>query len=486
MSLFKKNSNKKELIIEPGVFNKSNYPKEYKDEKFYFYEYCRPDGERIEKEEPICILQVGEQKVLNTVGMKESAPREGYLEQTLKKGNPIYENTIFYRLHNEGCYYAENSTLKKEYKHYFKSNKKKCSLDNWLVNDGQKVVVGDKIYKYDNSTRIEQFHHAEKEGYIHIVGGTSIYDIKENELLYYIRETDEKRIEERYENKAHVIEDEFEGKKTITWEKVSSIWRSGYRKEINLTYGIASKSDDKLINITFAFNYLSDGDYIVFHFSPKQIRPKLSDRILFLFENGEKIEFEINNKLITIKNLKEEKVLEFKSKITHSELKLFQNQNFKKWKIDLRNEGREILGGNIGSIENYKTKENLITVIRKFANDYVDTVKKEIADYTPIKNRSVDKIDNSTSLEICYVYLMHDTSNGFYKIGISNKPKYREKTLQSEKPTIELITAKKFPVRKIAESIEKSLHQVYSEKRLRGEWFELNKNDIENITESLK
>jgi len=58
--------------------------------------------------------------------------------------------------------------------------------------------------------------------------------------------------------------------------------------------------------------------------------------------------------------------------------------------------------------------------------------------------------------------------------------------LQSEKPAIELIASKKFPVRKIAESFEKSLHNVYDDKRLRGEWFELDENDVKNIIESLK
>jgi len=89
-------------------------------------------------------------------------------------------------------------------------------------------------------------------------------------------------------------------------------------------------------------------------------------------------------------------------------------------------------------------------------------------------------------VDFCFVYLMHDTSNGYYKIGISNKPNYREKTLQSEKPTIEMIISKKFPIRKIAESFEKSLHDVYSEKRIRGEWFSLNENDVQHIKESLK
>lgn len=91
-----------------------------------------------------------------------------------------------------------------------------------------------------------------------------------------------------------------------------------------------------------------------------------------------------------------------------------------------------------------------------------------------------------TLAEYCYVYLMHDTSNGFYKIGISNNPEYRESTLQGEKPTIEKICDKKYPSRKIASAIESSLHKVFESKRIRGEWFRLDSIDVWQISETLK
>lgn len=86
----------------------------------------------------------------------------------------------------------------------------------------------------------------------------------------------------------------------------------------------------------------------------------------------------------------------------------------------------------------------------------------------------------------CYVYLMIDTTNNFYKIGISNNPKYREHTLQSDKPTIELLCAKEYPSRVIAETIESSLHKVYAGKRIRGEWFNLDASDVDEIKQTLK
>lgn len=85
----------------------------------------------------------------------------------------------------------------------------------------------------------------------------------------------------------------------------------------------------------------------------------------------------------------------------------------------------------------------------------------------------------------CFVYLMKDETNGYHKIGISNKPEYRERTLQSEKPTIVLLCAKEFPTRIIAEAIESALHKAFEGKRLRGEWFALDEKDVLNITRTL-
>ena len=88
--------------------------------------------------------------------------------------------------------------------------------------------------------------------------------------------------------------------------------------------------------------------------------------------------------------------------------------------------------------------------------------------------------------EECYVYLMFDTKTLCYKIGISNLPEWREKTLQSQKPSIKLIVAKKFVNRRIAANFEKALHDSYSHKRQRGEWFRLDQEDIDEIKATLE
>ena len=119
-------------------------------------------------------------------------------------------------------------------------------------------------------------------------------------------------------------------------------------------------------------------------------------------------------------------------------------------------------------------------------SEYSQAVKLYIENYAPILNKIETAEEIIQINEKCYVYLMIDTTNNFHKIGISNYPKYREKTLQSSKPTIELICAKSFPSRKIAKSIERALHTTFANKRLRGEWFELDDNEIEEIKETLK
>ncbi len=75
---------------------------------------------------------------------------------------------------------------------------------------------------------------------------------------------------------------------------------------------------------------------------------------------------------------------------------------------------------------------------------------------------------------ITKTYLMLDEVNGFIKIGKSKKPIYRERTLQSEKPTIKLIHI-------IYEDIESELHEKYKEYRYRGEWFKLPESKVDEI-----
>ena len=80
------------------------------------------------------------------------------------------------------------------------------------------------------------------------------------------------------------------------------------------------------------------------------------------------------------------------------------------------------------------------------------------------------------------VYLMKDNISNFIKIGKSIQPLKREKTLQSEKPTITMFLICPCGNEKNANEVEKYLHELFNSKRVRGEWFDLNENDINIIT----
>lgn len=71
-------------------------------------------------------------------------------------------------------------------------------------------------------------------------------------------------------------------------------------------------------------------------------------------------------------------------------------------------------------------------------------------------------------------YLMRDSNTGYTKIGKSINPSHRERTLQSEKPTIKMYKV-------TARDVERELHEKYGQKRVRGEWFNLSDGDIRDI-----
>ncbi|CAB5224197.1 Meiotically up-regulated gene 113 [uncultured Caudovirales phage] len=99
--------------------------------------------------------------------------------------------------------------------------------------------------------------------------------------------------------------------------------------------------------------------------------------------------------------------------------------------------------------------------------EFIDLLKEEINEYTKDKVFKKEIIDKKT-------YIIKDCNTGLYKIGISNQPLKREKTLQSEKPNIKIIKI-------FDKNIEKELHIKYKDFRLRGEWFILNNIQIKYI-----
>lgn len=109
--------------------------------------------------------------------------------------------------------------------------------------------------------------------------------------------------------------------------------------------------------------------------------------------------------------------------------------------------------------------DSLVKPNREYDQIFVRRTEKE-------KNRQ--EIDNRPTK----IYIMVDHSTGYYKIGRSINPSFREKTLQSEKPTITLL----FGFDSTHQQ-EKQLHAQYASKRIRGEWFALTEDDLSTIKE---
>lgn len=90
------------------------------------------------------------------------------------------------------------------------------------------------------------------------------------------------------------------------------------------------------------------------------------------------------------------------------------------------------------------------------------------------------------SIPFTWMYLIRDVDTGLYKIGRSDDPAKRLMTLirqDTKQPTpnnYELIESWLCPVDK-----EAQWHAFFMEKRRRGEWFELDDEDIAEIETSL-
>lgn len=202
----------------------------------------------------------------------------------------------------------------------------------------------------------------------------------------------------------------------------------------------------------------------------------------FLFSDNSLISLE--NKITPIKDTLEPSNSFISIKLLQQDVNLFLEKDLLEWRI-INDDKIEIATGknNCCRTDNLILTETLsIKAVKDFMVKYL-ALSSKIERVEPIKTEQKDENDKQN--QPCYVYLMIDTVNNFHKIGISNKPKYREHTLQSDKPSIELLYAKKYPSRLIAEGIEKGLHKAFEAKRIRGEWFDLDEHEIQTIKETL-
>jgi hypothetical protein len=321
------------------------------------------------------------------------------------------------------------------------------------------------------------------------------------------------RQNKRYSNEYLITSDPFTKNTHVSWSKIglpTKEYKSYYTKELKLEPAIRQfEYCPHAINLlggpggayfSFYIENISGSDYIVFEFGFPTIKLKKKDIVLFLLEDETILKFEFTENATKKDDIKRRhyKYREITLPLYHEEIKALSQHKVEKIRItqSADNYTLDINLKETAAIRNhiychtgldrwYSSKNDIQYVIKQLFIDHFRITSTQIENYSPLLKSEVIETDVGQKITgKCFVYLMVDTTNNYYKIGISKNPKYREKTLQSEKPTIELIWSKKFANRKMAKSIEGALHNTFENEHVRGEWFKLSPKDIEDIKES--
>lgn len=331
----------------------------------------------------------------------------------------------------------------------------------WLVEEGHFVNIGDDILElkscdYFANGTLNMKIKSPVSGYIHRFD--KIMSFKESKYDYDIcgiYKNDPQRQNFVYKIFHEIVYDKFTQQKTISWKNIQL---SNY--------------------LSFRLENVEGNDFICFEYSHPELKLMYEDYILFLLNNDEVITFPINNGRYKVSNYKKG----YRLPIYTEEIEALSRHEITSFRIHLKQENHNI-DFNWSYSSDFPQKDFQYIIKSTFFN--FSNIVSLLENYQPLI-KLMNSIEVNLANEECYVYLMVDTTNNYHKIGISNKPEYREKTLQSEKPTIELVCHKVFPTRKISESIEKALHESFKSKRLRGEWFNLSEDDVSNIKKTLQ
>lgn len=478
-----------------------------KPKVFLIYEWAIADKDFVDIGDTLFdIIRVVDDTVMNALNQILLLPPvtttvKGIVEILKSEHEELNENDLICRIHQRNVGDDYNSPdndifLGKFNKYEIPENIRNLNqitgkyifLSQWLVENGSFVQKGEEIIEvkggyFDKIFFIYKLK-SKGSGIIEsIKPATSLLmsdNLKQKEILYKIFKDKEVRFKHKYWNKPLIIVDEFNGSKIIKWEIVGGYLNPFNSLISNPIGGIISNSPCGK-HLVFSFENHYGKDFLVIIFFKNEYDLNNGNKIYFMFDNNDILTFEISQKPLK-SSYKWKNLFESKIAITQDELFKFRDSKLIKWKIEFISANDQIIGYSGNS---YYQGEDFNKVVQSLANEYINLVRNEIEDYSPLINRSIEDQINDSKKEECFVYLMIDTSNNFYKIGISNFPVYREKTLLGNRPTIELLAAKKFPSRKIAESIEKALHSSFAEKRIRGEWFELNDEEVAEIIKTL-
>jgi hypothetical protein len=408
----------------------------------------------------------------------------------------VSEFTIIF-LHEIGQYPNENHKELQNYSLKISANKFKnqdklehtqfCDFDDLNSLDGKYINTNEPVFTF--SYRDHKWtYYSEKSGYIDVNYHTIISkgvvchleQFKSNRFdnpVLIIREDDKERIIRKFYNKPILLYDKIEKTSNIKWEAVG-----GFNLNCIITY-----STDDSFELFFSINLIQNIPYLVINYNLQKLKLKNGDVVYFCFENSIVLEYYIKDKPYQIVCENGLKYSEVKFKLDKNDFNSFRDLTFEGWKIKQTQEQIIHFSNHINTA--YLNSTNLQIVINNLFKDFLEFGNKNIQNFESLFNcnNQIEELKktNSNQNEECYVYLMIDKINKYHKIGLSNSPKFREKTLQSEKPTIEIVLSKKYTNRRIASMIEKSFHQLYSNKRIRGEWFKLDEEELNEIIHTL-
>ena len=121
-----------------------------------------------------------------------------------------------------------------------------------------------------------------------------------------------------------------------------------------------------------------------------------------------------------------------------------------------------------------------ITIDNNFHFPFVKSDIEQLTtlDLLPEEKQKLELVLN----DFTYIYLIKDPDSGFTKIGRSNNPHHRLRTLIKQ-DTLQPKPNKYFFITYWQDriGIEKMLHEQFSKQRKRGEWFDLTEEDINLI-----
>lgn len=307
------------------------------------------------------------------------------------------------------------------------------------------------------------------------VGAT---DIK---LPIAIYTTLEEIITSYFNTSYEILNDEFTAEKRIRWNRVA-----GHGLVVGYTPIVPLKVYDGFLienDILLLLTTSNNQPALSVLYDKKILSIRKKDSLIFKFDDGSFISFPVTETPSNTNSSKYNRSVCIP--LFRKDIEAFKNKGWDLLKVEHFNGDESVILRN--KYRNDYQSPFSGELFKRYAMKYIEALTEMGVDMiaADVVRESHEEIPIPTDDE-CYVYLMVDTTNGFHKIGISNHPEYREKTLQSEKPSIEKVCAKCFPSRQIALAIESALHSTFASKRIRGEWFNLSDADVSQVIQTLK